>query len=1112
MTGLLPARLLAVLQRSSLLVRLYRRLVLDVPPHDASAPAALEYVADAQRRSPDDRPVAVICCGGEQASEELARYFPDYRVAIARTAAPWAALKGVLDELPGFALMIWPGTRPEPLRRYAQGRGSAIFRIAAMGMAPQFKGRAGAMPAAIILSPFGGAGDASERNRVRIESILADHDFATSAQLLEAAARLIEVFRDLRFSSCGANSLASAADVLGPHQTRRVLLIGGSEDRPDSSAPSFDALVALAAAENPGADIVCYPASGTPIARNAAQGGGDDRGGALRFLDRRLGLAEVLCEVDRVYVIDACAGFEALIHGLPVTVLGRPFYAGWGLTDDRAALPGRPHPRSLPELFCAVYLIGTRYLLDAQDPVQALLATMLRATAESARARVARTSTSRFHTGLAGDLARSDAWPVLLRPACLTQLKAAPEPLMDVLPVARMFDACPGIFYQRAMTHLVAGLLLDSSTLPHFVDFARTRLRPDVVQELLDNLARCSEPASGAGQAGAPLDDAVIVRLRELAAAALREREVESAARLFHRLLLGGCLQPEVFTGLAEVARLRFDLDSAVAILRVFNRLQPGWRQGRGWWMQADAEALAHELPAAFRSFTLACLHNLPYVSAAGVLIELARARYGALPYAEALWSAFELASRAHPVVVANTLINFKRADEAERLLRGMQVSEADTLRHSMMLAKALSYQGRLADAKGLLEPIRLGEHGRSAGLIGECLRIASQLDDRDWAERVMRDARDQGIELGEVHPRRFAFADGRLKEAFLSYRLMTARSSFRKLCGARYVLSIAELDRANGARNVVLALFGPGDEIRFASFYGTIAERAGAARLCFSCDPRLLGLLRRHYRELDFVPVARRRSLTTLRDRSAYHGLPVSEIHTYVDAAGWALCESATRVTAVSDLLGDVIEDYASFAGHAYLQADPDRIAAWRSRLASEGGARRLVGISWRSTLATNVRDMHYLDVQALAPLFALQGVQYVNLQYDDCAEELAWIEVHFPGRVIHFDDLDQFNDLEGVAALMCCLDLVVAPATTVVELAGALGCPTLLLSNAHEIRWRRRAGTRQDVWHGSTTHVEADEVGDKGQLVAALCDELRKRGFDDSAPFRGARHASLQ
>lgn len=32
-------------------------------------------------------------------------------------------------------------------------------------------------------------------------------------------------------------------------------------------------------------------------------------------------------------------GFEALIRGIPVTCLGAPFYAGWGLTTDLGPVP-----------------------------------------------------------------------------------------------------------------------------------------------------------------------------------------------------------------------------------------------------------------------------------------------------------------------------------------------------------------------------------------------------------------------------------------------------------------------------------------------------------------------------------------------------------------------------------------------------------------------------------------------------------------------------------------------------------------------------------------------------------------------------------------------------
>lgn len=39
-------------------------------------------------------------------------------------------------------------------------------------------------------------------------------------------------------------------------------------------------------------------------------------------------------QVDRVHVLTSLAGFEALLRDVPVTCHGRPFYSGWGLTQD----------------------------------------------------------------------------------------------------------------------------------------------------------------------------------------------------------------------------------------------------------------------------------------------------------------------------------------------------------------------------------------------------------------------------------------------------------------------------------------------------------------------------------------------------------------------------------------------------------------------------------------------------------------------------------------------------------------------------------------------------------------------------------------------------------
>ncbi len=56
----------------------------------------------------------------------------------------------------------------------------------------------------------------------------------------------------------------------------------------------------------------------------------------------------LLSAVDEVWTMTSLLGFEALLRGVPVTTLGVPFYAGWGLTRDLARVP--PRRRAEPGL------------------------------------------------------------------------------------------------------------------------------------------------------------------------------------------------------------------------------------------------------------------------------------------------------------------------------------------------------------------------------------------------------------------------------------------------------------------------------------------------------------------------------------------------------------------------------------------------------------------------------------------------------------------------------------------------------------------------------------------------------------------------------------------
>lgn len=91
----------------------------------------------------------------------------------------------------------------------------------------------------------------------------------------------------------------------------------------------------------------------------------------VRMLPLDVSPLTLLAKVRKVYAVSSQMGFEALLLGKPVVTFGLPWYAGWGLTDDRHAdaprLAQRRVNASLEQLFHAAYLRYCRYLNPATN-------------------------------------------------------------------------------------------------------------------------------------------------------------------------------------------------------------------------------------------------------------------------------------------------------------------------------------------------------------------------------------------------------------------------------------------------------------------------------------------------------------------------------------------------------------------------------------------------------------------------------------------------------------------------------------------------------------------------------------------------------------------------
>lgn len=92
---------------------------------------------------------------------------------------------------------------------------------------------------------------------------------------------------------------------------------------------------------------------------------GDGEGQAAQWCDEvaaDVPMDRLLAAVDEVHVLTSLAGFEALLRGRKVVTHGLPFYAGWGLTEDRLSTPRRTRSLTLDALVAATLILYPTYV------------------------------------------------------------------------------------------------------------------------------------------------------------------------------------------------------------------------------------------------------------------------------------------------------------------------------------------------------------------------------------------------------------------------------------------------------------------------------------------------------------------------------------------------------------------------------------------------------------------------------------------------------------------------------------------------------------------------------------------------------------------------------
>ncbi|WP_168201338.1 glycosyltransferase [Qingshengfaniella alkalisoli] len=181
------------------------------------------------------------------------------------------------------------------------------------------------------------------------------------------AAALMERIVCARISKYNSQPLTGALSTTGA--SRRVLVVDqnfsdASTIYGRASEQDFKDMLATAVEENPDAEIWVKTHPDVTWVNDGKRTGFYNHlsdHGRVRILRDPINPYALFEHVDTVYVGTSGMGLEALFAGKRVVCFGAPFYAGWGLTDDRREIPHRHRSRSLEDIFHAFYIWYTIY-------------------------------------------------------------------------------------------------------------------------------------------------------------------------------------------------------------------------------------------------------------------------------------------------------------------------------------------------------------------------------------------------------------------------------------------------------------------------------------------------------------------------------------------------------------------------------------------------------------------------------------------------------------------------------------------------------------------------------------------------------------------------------
>lgn len=267
------------------------------------------------------------------------------------------ALKKGLN--PSSLVYIWGKKEYPKLQKWCDENGVSIIRVEDGFIRSIGLGSDLTRPYSLVFDDEGIYFDTTSPSR--LENILNYHKF--SPYELESAKKLREILVNSKISKYNDDK----DGIIKPKNSKKIALVIGQVEDDASVKIGADGmknieLLRLARQNSPHAHIIYKP---HPDVVSGNRVGAVKATEALKYCDEVLegvSMPTLLDIADEIHTMTSTSGLEAILRKKRVICYGRPFWAGWGLSDDKKPQPRRYRSLSSDELIAGAYLLYPRYI------------------------------------------------------------------------------------------------------------------------------------------------------------------------------------------------------------------------------------------------------------------------------------------------------------------------------------------------------------------------------------------------------------------------------------------------------------------------------------------------------------------------------------------------------------------------------------------------------------------------------------------------------------------------------------------------------------------------------------------------------------------------------